>query len=353
MNMTVVQDDKPRVNQADVARALGLSQSTVSIALKGDTRVSKKTTDLINKKAAEMGYVPDPNLAALSMYRRRSRMDKVASGMAWITNHPTKDGWRSAMCEAYRKGASERAAILGYKLYDFWMGDPEISSARLRQILITQGIRGLLFCPQAEYHTKIDFDFSEFAAVTFGYSLQHPSLHMVSNYQHQTVRLAYRSLQNRGYERIGILLKDDVDRRVDRNFSGGYHSLNPSGMDEDFLPPFLFENFLEKDFKKWFDRWTPDAVLVTGDSSKILRQYVENMGLEIGIDLAFAELNIGPDSSDVAGVDQQSEVIGRAGANVLDSLLSHFEYGIPSNPLNTLVDGVWRDGSSAPRKIGA
>lgn len=345
-----MESTRPHVNQADIARALGLSQSTVSIALKGDTRVSKKTRDAIDRKAAELGYVPDPNLTALSMYRRRAKGGRVANGLAWMTNFPTKEGWRSKMCEAYRKGASERALALGYQLYDFWQGDPEISPKRLKQILLARGIRGLLFAPQVKFHTEIDFDFSDFAAVTFGYSLLSPELHMVSNHQHRTVRLAYQSLQERGYERIGILLNDAVDRRVDRNFSGGYHSFNPDGLSKNFLPPHLFDTFEPVAFAKWFKRWRPDAVIVTGDSAAEFKNWLQSQGLVAGKDVAFAELNLGTNEGRSAGVDQRSEMIGTAAVNVLDSLLRHFEYGLPSRPLHTLVNGVWRDGESAPLK---
>ena len=345
-----MESNAPRVNQADIARALGISQSTVSIALKGDIRVSKKTLSLIQRKADEMGYVPDPSLLALSRYRRHVKDTQVATGLAWVTNHSTEDGWRSEMIEAYRKGASERARKLGYHLYDFWMADPSVSAERFRQILIARGIRGLLFAPQAAYHTEIEFDFTGFAGVKFGYSLQSPNLHMVSNYQHQTVRLAYRSLEALGYRKIGFLMSDAVDRRVDRNFSGGYHSLNPSGLDPNFIQPFIFNRFSDHGFDEWYSRWKPDAVLITGRTSDELREWMVKRDLVPGRDLAFAELNVTSESRDVAGIDQQSETIGSAAVNVLDSLLSHFEYGIPADPINTLIGGVWRDGKSAPGK---
>ncbi len=339
-----------RINQAEIARALGLSQSTVSIGLKGDTRVAKKTRDAIERKAAELGYVPDPHLYALSQYRSQSKEKQIVAGMAWVTNHPTKDGWKSKMCQAYRKGASERAGELGYKLYDFWLGDPDISPQRLKQILLARGIRGLLFAPQAEFRTKIEFDLSEFASVTYGFSLQSPALHVVTNYQHHAVRLAYKSLLALGYKRIGMLLHDGVDRRVDRNFSGGYHSMNPSGMDDSFIQPHLFNRFDEKAFDEWYNLWHPDAVLVTGDSARHLEKWLETKGLKAGKDLAFAELNLSRDDGTIAGVNQQQEIIGRAAVDVLDSLLSHFEYGIPQQPLQTLVEGVWVDGLSAPSR---
>lgn len=322
--------------------------------MKGDTRVSKKTREAISRKAEEMGYVPDPNLIALSLYRRRAKGAKVATGLAWVTNHPTSDGWRSKMCDAYRKGASERALQLGYQLYDFWLGDPTISAKRLKQILLARGIRGLLFAPQVKFHTQIDdFDFTDFAAVTFGYSLLSPGLHMVSNHQHRTVRLAYKSLQERGYKRVGIMLNGAVDGRVDRNFSGGYLSFNPDGLSEDFLQPYLFEAFDPSAFKQWFKRWRPDAIIVTGDSVVNLQGWLKSQGLAEGKDVAFADLNLASIDGLIAGVDQQPEMTGTAAVNVLDSLLSHFEYGLPSQPLHTLVNGFWRDGESAPvRSIG-
>ena len=345
-----VERETTRVNQAEIAKALGLSQSTVSIGLKGDTRVARKTREAIERKAEELGYVPDPQLRALSQYRSQSRERQIVAEIAWMTNFPTKDGWKSKMCLAYRRGASRRAAELGYQLYDFWLADPDISHKRLKQILLARGIRGLLLAPQAHFRTKLEFDLSGLAAVTFGYSLQSPALHVVTNYQHHSVRLAYRSLMNLGYKRIGMLLNDGVDRRVDRNFSGGYHSMNPSGMDADFIQPHLFEIFDVADFEKWFNRWKPDAVIVTGGSSEQLQEWLDKKGLKAGTDLAYAELNLSRDDGSIAGVNQQQELTGRAAVNVLDSLLTQFEYGIPENPLQTLVEGVWMDGESAPPK---
>lgn len=345
-----METDAPRVNQADIARALGISQSTVSIALKGDVRVSKKTRALIQRQADEMGYVPDPSLLALSRYRRHIKESQVATGLAWVTNWKTADGWQTKMIGAYHRGARARAAKLGYQLYDFWLADPGVSKERFRQILVARGIRGLLFPPQQTFHTDIDFDFSGFAGVKFGYSLRSPNLHMVSNYQHQTVRLAYRSLEALGYERIGFLMHDAIDRRVDRNFSGGYHSLNPTGMDPNFIQPFVFNEFSGEGFNQWFTRWRPDAVIVTGNATQQLQEWLAARGMTCGEDLAIAELNLNTESREIAGIDQQSELIGRAAVDVLDSLLSHFEYDLPANPMNTLVPGVWRDGQSAPGK---
>lgn len=337
------------VNQAEIARLLGISQSTVSIGLKGDTRVAKKTREAIQLKAAELGYVPDPNLFALSSYRKRRKGEKVVAGMGWLTNHPTRDGWKGGQFMlAYHKGAVEQAQKLGYHLYEFWLGDPKISPERLKQIMLARGIRGLVIPPQFTFNTEINFDFSLHAAVSLGHSLRSPRLHVVTSYQHQLVRLAYENLQRLGYRRIGLFLNDAIDQRVDRNFSGGYFALNPMGTNREFIEPYWHESFDETEFDSWFGRWRPEAVIVTGGIIGRLEDWMQARGLSRGKDLAYAELNLTSTDGEVAGVSQQSELIGKAAVNVLDSLLNHFEYGIPGQPFLTLVEGVWCDGASAP-----
>ena len=54
---------KPTIN--DIAKALGITPSTVSRALAGNTRVSATTRALIEKKAAEIGY--ERNMLASSL----------------------------------------------------------------------------------------------------------------------------------------------------------------------------------------------------------------------------------------------------------------------------------------------
>lgn len=330
---------------------MGLSQSTVSIALKGDTRVAKKTRDAIKAKAEELGYVPDPNLFALSLYRSQSKTEKIVAGMAWVTNHSTEDGWKETqMIREYRKGAADQARKLGYQLYDFWIGDPEVSPQRFRQILLARGIRGLIFPPQEKFHTKIDFDFSDFSAVTLGYTLREPALHLVSNHQHRSIRLAYRSLQKLGYKKIGLVMSLAVDSRVAGSFSGGFLSMNPTLKGKGFVAPHMYDEFSIGDFEKWYQKWKPDSILVSGDSSWKLKEWAKAKGIKVGEDLAFAELNLMTMDGSMAGVSQRAELIGRAAANVVDSQLSHFEYGIPEQPLRTLVEGVWVDGATAPRR---
>ncbi|HEX7469541.1 MAG TPA: helix-turn-helix domain-containing protein, partial [Verrucomicrobiae bacterium] len=55
-----------RVTVYDIAEKLGVSHSTISLALRNHPGISEKRREQVKKAAKEMGYVPDPHLAALA-----------------------------------------------------------------------------------------------------------------------------------------------------------------------------------------------------------------------------------------------------------------------------------------------
>ncbi len=59
-----------RVSLRDVAKTVGVSHVTVSLALRGDTRVSATRRTEIRAAAEQLGYRPDPMLSSLASYRR-------------------------------------------------------------------------------------------------------------------------------------------------------------------------------------------------------------------------------------------------------------------------------------------
>jgi LacI family transcriptional regulator len=71
-----------RITSRDIARAAGVSQPTVSRALRGDPRVAPATVALIEATAQRLGYVPD--VVARSLITRRTQT--IAVVIADITN---------------------------------------------------------------------------------------------------------------------------------------------------------------------------------------------------------------------------------------------------------------------------
>src|SRR5690606_39666114 len=103
-----------RVVLRDIAEKAGVHLTTVARAIKNDPRVKPKTLEHIQTIAKEMGYMPDPMLAALSTYRIATRPTLYHGTVAWVTDFPTRDGWLVESFEHYRRGAAEALGRHGY-----------------------------------------------------------------------------------------------------------------------------------------------------------------------------------------------------------------------------------------------
>lgn len=337
------------VGQLQIARALGLSQSTVSEALRGRHIVSKKTRDLVVAKALELGYEPDPNLVALSSRRANKRIKKYLGTLAWVTCFDTQDGWNYA--ETFRRqraGVADRAAKFGYKVEDFWLKDPSLSGEDASEVLRARGIRGLILAPQAKVGAELDLDCSHFAVVAFGTTLKKPVFHRVGNNVLSSSRLAYQKLKALGYEKISLAVARDVDGRVDNCFTAGYLSTKQMSGDDAFIPAFVYKTLEKEPFLRWFREWKPDAILSMGYAISVIQDWLRGEGFRMGEDIAIANLDWYDSQPGLAGIDQLTEVTGGAAVNVMHRLLRNSEFGVPKYHSRTLTTGVWRDGKSAP-----
>ena len=73
-----------RVTLKDIAAKVGVTKTAVSMALRGNPRVSQAMRDTIKRVAGEMGYVPDPFLKRLAEYRRLGKAAQFHGVIAWL-----------------------------------------------------------------------------------------------------------------------------------------------------------------------------------------------------------------------------------------------------------------------------
>jgi LacI family transcriptional regulator len=158
---------------SDIARACGLSISTISRALRGHAKVSAATRHRIEEVAERLGYRPNPYIAALmSNVRRARRATAAAAALARIDTSPNADEWKADPVQSqFYIGALARAERLGHRLERFHGGNSNISPARLTGILRARGITGVI-CSGHRYNahgTAFPFDRDRFALVTVGF----------------------------------------------------------------------------------------------------------------------------------------------------------------------------------------
>jgi LacI family transcriptional regulator len=332
-----------RATLRDIARRAGCHYSTVSLALREHPRIPEATRLRIQEIAQQLGYQPDAMLAALCAYRDQKQVVARRGVIGWLTNHSTEWGWRNSACNRdYFEGASSRAAERGYTLECFWLGKPGVSGARLSQILWTRNIQGLLIPPQ-ERLGSIDIAWNRFSAVTFGYTLVEPKLHLVSNHEYRTMGHLFSKLQQRGYQRLGLVNRRDHDERVDHNWLAAYLVEQNQLHRKNRLPPLILDRWSDHAFLAWYEAHHPDAIVTRlPEVLTCLRATGQRVPTDVGV--AFHSLDEG--RKGLSGMKKNSFQIGVMAVDFLVDMLHRNERGIPNIPYRLMVEGSWCEGKT-------
>jgi LacI family transcriptional regulator len=333
-----------RPTMKDIAAKAGVHYTTVSLAFRNHPSIPERTRQRIRRIAEEIGYRPDPVLSSLIAYRRDLRVPQLRSVLAWATNHPTRSGWRSTrVFVEYFEGARERAQQLGYRLEEFWLREGGMSTARAGQILLARGIRGLILAPQPAAGTELALEWTRFAVVTIGFSLAAPRLSLVANHQFDSMLKLMREVAARDYQRPGLVLPREIDRRVNHSWLGGFLAAQAEWPATAHVPPFLPETFEEAAFRSWRAAHRPDCIVTpTREVERLLRAEGAIDPARLG--LAFPSVT--PDEPAFSGIDEKSRRIGAAAVDLLSGLLHRNETGLPGAPQRVLIEGTWQEGTT-------
>lgn len=346
-------DDSPvstsRVSLRDVARKIGVSHVTVSLALRGNPRISTARRTEVERVARQLGYQPDPMLSSLASYRQEKRPADIQATIAWLNQwKEPRDLRRHHEFDAYWRGARDAAARMGYRLEEFVI-KPEVTPARLEQILDARNIRGILLPPHTAGLALPGFDWAKFSVVRLGTSVKQPRVHIVTSDQLNCAAMAFARMWARGYRRIGYIASYRHDLNTGGNFRAGFLSAQDEHVPlrRHLDPLHLSEENRAEDMrvlKAWLQKVHPDSVIT---SSGNLAELLEGIGCQVPRDLGVAATSL-LDGHFTAGVDQNSIEIGRVAMTTLAALIHQNERGIPQYCRRILVEGRWVDGSSLP-----
>jgi DNA-binding LacI/PurR family transcriptional regulator len=343
-----------RVTLRDVAKRVGVSHATVSMCFHNAPSIPEKRRKQVLRVAEQMGYRPDPVLSALAEYRRRNRPQPIQSALAWLNRWEQPEKLRQYNeFNLYWLGASQAAERFGYHLEEIrWLAD--LSPKRIEQILLTRNIRGLLIPPHASVLEWGNFDWSKFSIIRFGMSVSKPNSNLVTADQQRAVLMAFEKIKQYGYKRIGLVTGRDYDSKLGGNFIGGLAAAQELFNFEHILPPLLtteriyLENreMAKRALGQWMKRHHPDAVLTT---EIMVPDLIRELGYRIPEDIAVAG-----SSCDIpvdAGINQNSENIGRIAVEMLVAQIKMNVCGEPASPCRILVESCWQDGKSLPPHI--
>jgi LacI family transcriptional regulator len=339
----------PRVTLRDLAARTGLHFTTVSLALRNSPRLLASTRRKVLRAARAMGYRPDPMLAALNAYRRGRAAPRHQATLAWIVNWPRRgDFYGCEEFKEYHDGALERARERGYVLEEFWLHEPGMSIPKLHRILDARNIQGVLLPPQPRAGRFLDLDYARLSALAFGYSMQPPVLHTVTNHHTHSMGLLLTKLADLGYRRIGLCIEENWDEKVEGAWTASLLVSLERRRGQARIPA-CWDRFDDEELRRWLRRHRPDAVV----GPETVARRIRAMGWRIPRDLGFASLFLPRKERCFSGIHQNDRLIGAKAVDLVVDMLHRGERGIPETPIRTLVEGVWFPGRTLrPQRQG-
>ncbi len=344
---------KKAITLTDIARRAGVSVMTVSRALRQQANTSPATIRKIQDIANELGYRPNPLVSALMTYRRAARPVKAHLNLAFLTDYPTRDGWKAIrLFEEFYEGMIESADRHGYGTEILWMREPGVTPERMNQILRARNTHGLVIAPLPRAHGHMDLDWDQFAAVTFGYSLEQPQLHRAANHQFRSMRRVIRELRQLGYSRLGLALPAALNERVDRQWLASFLLEHANDDNGSRIPLFIVDDaqWTYENFVRWYARNKPDVIIAHEET---VLGWLRTMNVRVPEDVGFAHLNLHDKTSQFAGIYQNGPAIGLAATDMLVAMINRNERGVPSLAHSLLIEGTWVEGSTLRRQRGA
>jgi len=333
-----------RILLKEIARATGLSVSTVSIALRDSPLASATTRRRVQRAAKKLGYSPDPALAAFgaSLRTRRSEPSAVL-GLVGISveNQKSEGPWDSG--RLLNQAAAKRGYLL--RIYDpaEFRCDEELS-----EVLYRRGVRGVIIKARAPASRVPSLQWDRFSVVSCDWPSPHPCpFHHVSNDSFHSLMMAYERVCDLGYRHIGLApLSHPFPNWGDLRRLGAAHALLKSAP---FPPvPVILDSVISdaEALTQWVNQHKPDAVISLLNKSLLV---LRKAGYRVPEDLGYACL-VGADSETCSGLRLSFECMAEATIDLLDSQIRHGQRGAPESPYTVFVEPAWVDGPTLVRQ---
>ncbi|MFO1447419.1 MAG: LacI family DNA-binding transcriptional regulator [Opitutaceae bacterium] len=329
------------VTLRDIAKATGVHFTTVGLALRNDPHVNADTAAKIREVARSLGYTHNAMLSALSSYRRGGR--RFAGVLAYVLNY-NPDAYQGNLAEAtLRSAVIGYAQSQGFSVEVFQLEEDGTHGAQLSRILRARGIQGVLLPPRLPVPGPIpELDWQHFSTVAVGYSVTNVAAHRVCIHHSYNMRLCLRKLRERGYRRIGLILPQDFSYRSLGIMLGAYLAEHYTQDPELHVPPLYAREITKAAVAAWLKAERVDCVIIPGHPLEPYR-WIKELGYRVPDEMGVALISRFGKSDDIAGIDEQNDLLGIAAGKALVSLLQHNELGLPAYPLYTMVEGRWVD----------
>lgn len=336
------------VTLSDVARQAGVSRAAASMGLRGSTEISATTRQRIKAAAAELGYRPDPMLAALVARRSRRR---TPANLAVVVDDRWRNGlavpgaieeWLNVLLTGIRM-AAER---YGYSVSEILLERELHGWRHPDRVLAARGVRGLLVPPFREETTTLpELDWSRYAVVAIGNPAHAERWHRAGTDAFAAMHLVCEQLKARGVRRVGLAQQLHTEKRLRCEWLGALSkewNLPVPGLE--FVVPHLPALLDKNEFTKWFLRERPEVVITHRD---VVIDWFGEVGTRVPEDVGVVLLNRDFSTrTDVTGIIQHLDQVGECSVELMHGLILRGETGMPAVSREMLVCPNWTEGAT-------
>lgn len=339
-----------RVTLSDIARKVGYSKNTVSLALRGDSQIPPSTRDHIRQAADALGYQANAVVSHLMAQLRSSQAPRFQAKLALVNANRDADALRThPTIPTYVEGCERRAARLGYGFDRFWLHDPTMRAETWIRVLRTRNIKGVILVglmDQNRLPAHLRPVWESFPTVVTGVRTREPALSFSCVDHYNLALTAFENALALGYRRPALVLDDVIDRLVERRFSAGFSTAQESLPLNRRLPAFrelaaAWAN--PKIFRTWLERHKPDVLFTLYN---VVFDWLKAAGRRVPNDVGIIQLEWRASRPEIAGMNQHNDVTGEAAVDLVVSQIHNNETGVPSFPRATLIGATWMDGTT-------
>ncbi len=215
--------NRSRIRMKDVAERLGLSVSTVSLVLSGDTRIPEDTARRVLQTVKAMEY--RPNLLARSLARRNSRtIAVILPEFAFTRNKPF---YFEALA-----GIHSQTQSAGYKIIVEAANRVFLARRYYLRMLKEQSADGMLYLAASVNDSFLrDVEREPFPFVTLTSYADGVDLPCARNNDQEAARIAVKHLTSLGHKKIGFI-QGTMDMSYSRDRKIGYElAMKEAGLD--------------------------------------------------------------------------------------------------------------------------
>ncbi len=325
--------DKPRpIGLREVAAAAGVSLGTASQALRGTGTTGRQTAERIRKLAAEMGYRPDPLMAAAGARHRAGVKGAATVPVGFLCAQPREHRDRFPSVR-FEKECEEILRQEGFEVSTANAGTPD----ELRRIMrewYHRGLRGVLLSHFWHPEWIGDCDWSAFSVLHLGGRFETPTFHTVRFSAAQGLdRCLREALARPG--RVGVILHHHGEQRVMDDLIREGVFADWRRRHPDRVAPVLrlaFEADRSKNVAacaKWLKKEKPQVLC----GFPVARILLEEAGALPAPDLSFFQYAGGTLPPGMAGMVEAPRRLIITAATQLEDMIRRHETGIPEAPL--------------------